>query len=97
MIFYSAGSSLLRGFSLVAASGGYFLVGVHGLLSAVASPDAEHGPWGSWVSIVAAPWLLEHRLSSCGAPGLVAPQHVGSSWIRDRTRVSCIGMWILYP
>ena len=28
--------------------------------------------------------------------GLVALRHVGSSWIRDRTRVSCIGGWILY-
>ena len=94
MIFDSAGSSLLRRFSLVAASGSYSLVVVHGLLSA--SPDAEHGPRGSWVSVVAAPGLLEHRLSSCGARGLVAPQHVGSSWIRDRTHVSPIDMWILY-
>ena len=28
-------------------------------------------------------------------PGLVAPQHVGSSRIRDRTRVACIGRRIL--
>ena len=27
--------------------------------------------------------------------GLVAPWHVGSSWIRDRTRVPCIGRRIL--
>ena len=27
--------------------------------------------------------------------GLVAPHHVGSSRIRDRTRVPCIGRWIL--
>ena len=27
---------------------------------------------------------------------LVAPQHVGSSWTRDQTHVSCIGGWILY-
>ena len=27
--------------------------------------------------------------------GLVAPRHVGSSWTRDRTRVPCIGRWIL--
>ena len=26
----------------------------------------------------------------------VAPWHVGSSWTRDRTCVSCIGRWILY-
>ena len=29
--------------------------------------------------------------------GLVAPWRVGSSQIRDRTDVSCIGRWILYP
>jgi len=28
--------------------------------------------------------------------GLVALQHVGSSWTRDRTCDSCIGRWILY-
>ena len=28
--------------------------------------------------------------------GLVAPQHVGSSWTRDQTHVSCIGRKILY-
>ena len=28
--------------------------------------------------------------------GLVDPWHVGSSWIRDGTCVSCIGRWILY-
>ena len=27
---------------------------------------------------------------------LVAPQHMGSSRIRDQTRVSCIGRWIFY-
>ena len=27
--------------------------------------------------------------------GLIAPRHVGSSWTRDRTRVLCIGRWIL--
>ena len=32
---------------------------------------------------------LEHRLSSCGTLGLVAPRHVKSSWTRDCTHVSC--------
>ena len=27
--------------------------------------------------------------------GSVAPRHVGSSWTRAQTRVSCIGRWIL--
>ena len=34
---------------------------------------------------------LEHRLSSCGAQGLVAPWHVESSRTKARTRVPCIG------
>ena len=29
--------------------------------------------------------------------GLVVPRHVESSWIRERTCVSCIGRWILCP
>ena len=38
---------------------------------------------------------LEHRLSSCGGTGLVAPRHVGSSQTRARTRVLCLGRRIL--
>ena len=37
----------------------------------------------------------EHRLSSW-CMGLAAPQHMGSSWIRDRTWVLCIGRRALY-
>ena len=32
--------------------------------------------------------LVEHGLGSCGT---VAPQHVESSWTRDRTGVPCVG------
>ena len=39
---------------------------------------------------------LGHRLHRCGSLGLVPPWHVGSLWIQDRTRVSCIGRWMLY-
>ena len=38
------------GFSLGAASGGYSLVGVHGLLIAVASLIVEHKFWSAWAS-----------------------------------------------
>ena len=37
---------------------------------------------GAWASVVL-------------VMGLVAPQHVGSSWTRDQTHVSCIGRQIL--
>ena len=59
------------GFSLGAASGGYPLVVVCGLLIAVASL-VEHGLWGARVSVLAALglsgcgfWALEHRLNHC--------------------------------
>ena len=42
--------------------------------------------------IVVASLIAEHGLSSYG---LVAPQHVGSSHIRDRTHIFCIGQRIL--
>ena len=55
-----------------------------------------------WSSVVAARRLsscgsraLECRLNSCGARAYVAPQHVGSSWTRARTRAPCIGRRIL--
>ena len=38
---------------------------------------------------------LENELSSCGT-GLVALRHVGSSRIRNQTRVSCTGRQILH-
>ena len=43
VVFGCAGSLWLCRLSLVALSGGYSLVVVHGLLIAVASPVAEHG------------------------------------------------------
>lgn len=43
-----AGSSLLPGFSLVAASKGYSLVALCRLLIAVAFPAAEYGLYGTW-------------------------------------------------
>ena len=59
---------------------------------------------GMWAS-VAVVHRLVHRLSSCGSlalmcrlsswcMGLAAPWYVGASWIRDQTRVPCIGRWI---
>ena len=38
---------------------------------------------------------LELRLSSCGCMGLVAPEHVKSSWTRDQIHVPCFGRQIL--
>ena len=40
-----AGPLVLRGLTLVAASRGYSLVVMHGILNAVASIAAEHGLW----------------------------------------------------
>ena len=62
------------GFPLVAASGGYSLVAVHGLLIVMASLVVQHGLWGTQASVVVACGLmscssraLEHRLSSYAA------------------------------
>ena len=62
---------------------------VRGLLIAVASLVVEHGLQALWLagSGAQAQWLWRM--------GLVAPQHVGSSWTRARTHVSCIGRRIL--
>ena len=62
------------GFSLVVASGGYSLAAVHGLPIAVVSL-VEHGLEGEQASVIAAQWLWYTDLA--------APQHVGSSWVRD--------------
>ena len=70
-----------RGLSLVAASRDYSSVGYTGFslqrLLLLQSTGAR-----VWASVVAA-----EGFNSCG---LVAPWHVGSSWNRDQTCVSCI-------
>ena len=55
------------------------------------------GAWASRCSGVSccAARALERRLSSCGAQGLVAPRHVGSSRTRAQTRIPCVGRQIL--
>ena len=65
------------GFSLAVVNRGYFLVAVHGLLIAVASPDAEHRLSGMGASVVGAPGLwsagsivVTHGLSCSTASGI---------------------------
>ena len=64
------------------------LVGLCRLLIAVASLIMEPWLWGVCASV-----LVKLGLYSFG---LVAPRHMGSSQIMDRTPVSCIGRRILY-
>ena len=40
-------------------------------------------------------WALGSRLQQLWLMGLVALQHVESSWTRDQTHVLCIGRWVL--
>ena len=53
---------------------------------------SSYGSWAQWF------WLLGSRAQTqkLWHMGLVGPQHVGSSWIRDWTCVSCIDRQILY-
>ena len=55
-----------------------------------------------WLLLLQSMGSRHTGFSSCGVwaqylwrTGLVAPWHVGSSWTRARTRVPCIGRWIL--
>ena len=74
IILAALGLCCCTGFSPVAASRGYSLVAVPGLLIALASLVAEHRLQGMQAPGVVAQglssrgsWALEHRLSSCGA------------------------------
>lgn len=80
MIYFCGPGSLLLcvGFLWSRQVVGLLFLAVHRLLIVVASLAAEHG-------------LYVWELSSCSITGLVAPWHVGSSWSRDQTHVSCIG------
>ena len=83
LIFGSAGSSLLWG--LCSSCGEQGLLPSFGAWASHCSGLSRCGVWalGTWASVVVA-----HRW--------VSSRPVGSSWIRDRTCVSCIGRWILY-
>ena len=78
-----------RGLSLVAASGGYSLLWCAGFslqwLLLLQSTGSRCTGFSSCVRWAQQLWRT----------GLVAPRHVGSSPTRDRTRVPCIGRWIL--
>ena len=90
-----------HGLSLVAVSGGYSSLWCAGfslrwllLLRSMGSRHTGFSSCGMGLSSCGS-WALECRLSSCGSRGSVAPRHVGSSRTRARTRVPCIGRWIL--
>ena len=91
-------------FPLAAANGGYSLAVVRGLLIMVTSLVAEHRLSNARASVVAACELRSYSPLGSRAQqaqqlwplGLVALQHVGSSWLKDQTRVSCIGRQVLY-
>ena len=74
---------------------GFSLVSVHRLLIAVASLIAEYRLQGTWAQYLRLPGSRA-QAQSLWHMGLLAPRHVGSSWIRGQTHVSCIGRWILY-
>ena len=50
--------------------------------------------WGGFSS--QSPTSRAHGLQQSWYMVLVAPRQVGSSWIRDPIRVSCVGRWIPY-
>ena len=88
---FSASRAFLQ---LRGAEAALYLV-VCGLLIAVASFVAEHGLQGMQTSVVVVPGLqsTDSVVVELRAQLL---RHVGSSWTRDKTRVSCIGRRILY-
>ena len=86
---------MLCGLSLVVEYWGHChsLVAMLRSLIAVASLVVEHRFQGTQASVVVAPGFYS---TDSTVVGLVALRHVGSSWLRDRTCISCIGRWILY-
>ena len=90
-----------RGLSLVAASRGCSSLQCAGfslpwllLLQSTGSRHAGFSSCGTWAQqlLLAGSRAQAQQL---WRTGLVAPRHVGSSLTRARTRVPCIGRWIL--
>ena len=83
-------------FSLVAASGGYSLFAMLGLLIVVTSLVVGHGFWALGFQSLRLPGSRAQAQQLCRTV-LAAPRHVESPWTRDQTHVSCTGRRILYP
>ena len=72
------------GFSLAAASVDYSLVGVRGLLLVRSTGSRAHGCQRLWFPGSRA------QAQQLRCTGFIAPWHLGPSWTRDWTCVSCI-------
>ena len=101
-IYGCIGSSLLRaGFSLVAASGGCSSLWCAGFslrwLLLMRSTGSRRKGFRSCGMRAQQSWLVACRAHAqqLWLSGLVTPRHVGYSRTRARTRVPCIGRWIL--
>ena len=95
-LFYGCvGASLLHGLCSGCGKRGVLLAAGPVFLTAVASSPAEHRPQGTQASVAAAPRYTA-QVQRLWRRGLAAPQHVGSSQTRHRTRVSCIGRQIFF-
>ena len=53
------------------------------------------GNWGTWAQYLGLP-RSSTQARYLWHMDLVAPQHVGSSWTRDRTHVSWTRRWVIY-
>ena len=64
------------------------------LLQSTCSRHTGFSSYGTWAEQL---WLSGSRAQAqqLGLMGLVAPRHVGSSWTRAQTGVSCIGRQVL--
>ena len=86
-----------HGLSLVVVSGGYSSLHCAGFslqwLLLLQSTGSRRTGFSSCVTGAQQLWLTGSRVQAqqLWRTGLVAPRHVGSSRIRDRTRVPCIG------
>ena len=91
----------VRGLSLVAVSGGYFLLQCAGFslwwLLLLWSTGSRHVGFSSCGTRAQQLWLKDPRAQAqqLWHMGLVAPRHVGSSPTRAQTRVPCIGRQIV--
>ena len=83
------------GVSLAAGNGGYPPAAVHGLSLWLLLLLRSTSSRVHWLQQL---WFLGSRVQAqwLWCTGLIAPQHVGFSWIRDQTHVSGIRSKVLY-
>ena len=94
MVYYPCFIFIFKFLFIFVCAGSSFLLGLFSSCSAWASH------WGGsfcGAQVLGCTGLSSRSSRALDHRGLVAPRHLGSSWTKDWSHVSCIGRWTGFP